>query len=93
MLGRHIYRVTPLDGGEWSLRKDGEAAPRGRYPTREAAANEAAALARADEPSKVVVEERGGVIRDERLFGADAALELDRAVDDATGKGKKRPTR
>jgi hypothetical protein len=73
MLGRHVYRVTPLEDGGWRVRKDGEAAPRGRHATREAASRHAWDLARADEPSRVVIEERNGAIVDERLFGADAA--------------------
>ena len=80
MLGGHVYRVSPLDSGGWSVCKEGEAAPRGSHPTREAVACHAWELAKADEPSKVVVEERSGAIVDERLFGADTALELERGL-------------
>jgi hypothetical protein len=80
MLGRHVYRVSPLDSGQWSVRKDGEAAARASCPTREEASRCAWDLAMADEPSKVVIEERNGAIADERLFGADAALDLERAA-------------
>lgn len=80
MLGRHVYRVSPLDSGQWSVRKDGEAAARGSHPSREEASRHAWELAMADEPSKVVVEERNGAIADERIFGADAALDLERAA-------------
>ncbi len=79
MLGRHVYRVRPLASGEWSIEKDGETALRARRPTREEAAQHAAALACRDEPSKVIVEANDGAIAEERLFGADTAQELDEA--------------
>ena len=83
MLGRHVYRVVPLAGGGWSVEKEGEAAPRGRWPSREAATGKARELAAADEPSRLVVEEPAGTIVDERLFGADTALEVERLGEDA----------
>jgi hypothetical protein len=91
MLGRHVYRVSPLDSGAWSVCKEGEAAPRGSHPTREAAARHAWELAQADEPSKVVIEERSGAIVDERLFGADTALELERSLAAEPVKPKREP--
>jgi hypothetical protein len=59
--------------------KDGETAARGHRSTREAAVEYAWALAGADLPSKVVVEERNRAIVDERLFGTDPVLDLDQA--------------
>jgi len=91
MLGRHVYRVSPLDSGRWSVSKEGETAPRGSHPTREAAAHHAWELAEADEPSKVVIEERGGAIADERLFGADTALELERSLAAEPVRPKREP--
>lgn len=81
MLGRHVYRVSPLESGGWSVQKEGEATARGNRPTREEAARLAWELAAADEPSEVVIEDRGGTIADERIFGADAALDLERAAE------------
>ena len=81
LLGRHIYRVEPLESGGWSVRKDGEDAARGNRSTREEAARYAAQLAVMDQPSKVVVEDWGGAIVAERWFGDDAASELESAVD------------
>ena len=80
MLGRHVYRVSPREGARWSVEKEGEAHERGRWPSREAAMLEACKLAAGDLPSKVVVEAGGGVLGDERLFGEDTALELERAL-------------
>ncbi len=80
VLGRHVYRVRPLASQGWSVQKEGEVAARGRWPTREAAMRQAWDLAAADEPSKLVVEDPAGTIADERLFGADVALDLERAV-------------
>ena len=84
MLGRHVYRVAPLESGGWSVQKEGEATARGQRPTREEAARFAWQLAARDEPSKVVVEEPGGVIADERLFGADTATALEREAEGVT---------
>ena len=81
MLGRHVYRVTPGKDGGWGVRKDGEAVACGRRASREQAMELACELAAQDEPSKVVVEAGGGTIADERLFGADTALELERRLE------------
>jgi hypothetical protein len=81
MLGRHVYRVSPLQTGGWSVQKDGEATARGTRATRDDATHYAWELAAADEPSKVIVEDQGGAIADERLFGVDTALEMERAVE------------
>jgi hypothetical protein len=81
MLGRHVYRVSPRENGEWGVHKDGEPKARGSRPSREQAAQLACDLAAQDEPSKVVVEAGSGVIADERLFGADTAQELERRLE------------
>jgi Uncharacterized protein conserved in bacteria (DUF2188) len=81
MLGRHVYRVSPRENGEWGVHKDGEPKARGSRPSRELAAQLACDLAARDEPSKVVVEGASGTIADERLFGADTAQELERRLE------------
>lgn len=81
MLGRHVYRVRPRGSGEWGVHKDGEPASRVSRPSRERAMQLACELAARDEPSKVVVEEGTGAIAEERLFGADSALELERRLE------------
>ena len=70
MLGRHVYRVRPIDGG-WGVQKDGEAELRARFTGRGEAIAEAERLARSDEPAKIVVDEGNGTIAEERLFGLD----------------------
>ncbi len=70
MLGRHVYRVHPVDE-RWTVTKEGEAQPRAGFAGREEALAEALRLAEADEPSKVTVDNGDGVIEEERLFGAD----------------------
>jgi hypothetical protein len=87
MLGRHVYRVSPLESGDWSIQKEGEAQPRAHRPNREEATRLAFELASADAPSKVVIEEPGGAIAAERLFGADTASALER---DAEGRARPR---
>jgi Uncharacterized protein conserved in bacteria (DUF2188) len=84
MLGRHVYRVSPGQNGEWRAHKDGEPKARGSRASRDQAAQLACELAAQDEPSKVVVEEGGGTIADERLFGADTAFELERRLEGDT---------
>lgn len=73
MLGRHVYRVTPLATAGWQVRKEGEEAGRGTRRTRTDAVALAETLAAADQPSRLIVEDEGGVILDERLYGADGA--------------------
>jgi hypothetical protein len=75
MLGRHVYRVAPLETGGWTVQKDGEATARGSRDTREEAVKLAWELAAADEPSRVVVEDTTGAILDERQFGVDRGVE------------------
>jgi len=72
MLGRHVYRVKPV-AEAWSVAKEGETKPRGTRPSRGAAVAFACDLALADQPSRVVVEERNGTLADERSFGSDAS--------------------
>jgi len=80
MLGRHVYRVSQRNEQSWSVAKDGETNERGRWHSREEAMRRACDLAARDLPSKVVLEEAGGVLADERLFGDDTATELERAL-------------
>jgi hypothetical protein len=77
MLGRHVYRVTPV-GEAWRVQKDGEGAPRGSWNSREAAVSAACAFAAKDEPSKVTVENGDGTLADERAFGVDPGESVDR---------------
>jgi Uncharacterized protein conserved in bacteria (DUF2188) len=75
MLGRHVYRVHATAEG-WMVTKEGEDRPRARFPGREEAITEAVRLAEAEEPAKVVIDNRDGTIANEWLFGADAVEEL-----------------
>jgi hypothetical protein len=80
MLGRHVYRLSQRTDESWSLAKDGETGERGRWRSREEAMRQACEAAARDLPSKIVVEQAGGILVDERLFGDDTALELERAL-------------
>ena len=75
MLGRHVYRVHPIDR-RWTLTKEGEDHPRADFAGREDAIAEAVRLAEADEPAKVIIDNGDGTITDEWLFGADSVDEL-----------------
>jgi hypothetical protein len=61
----------------WSVAKEGEKEPRAARPSREEAVGLACDLASADEPSKVLVENRDGTLADERSFGLDAGEVLE----------------
>jgi len=76
MLGRHVYRVRPLETGGWQVEKEGEESGRGTRRSQGAALALAEQLAGADTPSRVVVEDEGGVIAEERLFGEDDTAAL-----------------
>ena len=76
MLGRHIYRVHPTED-RWTVIKEGEVEPRADFGSREEAEAEAWRLAKADQPSKVIIDDGGGTILEEQLFGSDLSQEID----------------
>ena len=76
MLGRHVYRVQPTEHG-WTVIKEGENRTRADLSSREEALAEARRMARAEEPSKVVIGDGDGFILEEELFGQDVSDELD----------------
>jgi hypothetical protein len=76
MLGRHVYRVSPATDGGWSVKKDGETAPRARKDSRDEAVRLACDLARADEPSRVILEPGDGTIAEEHRFGVDPGQDI-----------------
>ena len=76
MLGRHVYRVQPLEG-RWTVAKEGESARAAGFATREEAMAEARRLADADQPSKIILGNGDGLILEEHLFGRDLSDELD----------------
>ena len=76
MLGRHVYRVHANEA-EWTVTKEGEVQPRGKFADREDALAAACRLAEADTPARVVVDDGDGVILAEHLFGSDLDEEID----------------
>jgi len=75
MLGRHVYRVHPVEG-RWTVIKEGEDQMRGDFARRDDAVAVAIALAEALQPSRVTIDDGDGVIIEERLFGKDLSQEL-----------------
>ena len=75
MLGRHVYRVHPMEA-RWTVTKDGESQPRASFASREEALAEAQRLADADQPSKVTLDNGDGIILEEHLFGRDLSQEI-----------------
>ena len=80
MLGRHVYRVHPVDNEwtvtEWTVSKEGETDPRARFREKQPALAEACRLAETDQPSRVVVDNGGGTLVEEHLFGSDLTEEI-----------------
>ena len=76
MLGRHVYRVQPLEG-RWTVTKEGERGQGAGFASRDEAMAEARRLADADQPSKVILGDGDGIILEEHLFGQDLSDELD----------------
>ena len=76
MLGRHVYRVHPAEA-RWIVNKEGENEARADFGDRDEAVAEACRLAKADQPSKVIVDDGDGVILKEHVFGSDLSQELD----------------
>jgi hypothetical protein len=75
MLGRHVYRVTPV-GDSWRVAKDGEKSARGERASREEAVAFACELAKHDEPARVTVEDVGGLVSEELKFGVDRGQDI-----------------
>jgi len=75
MLGRHVYRVHPMEA-RWTVTKDGESQPRASFASREEALAEAQRLADANQPSKVTLDNGDGIILEEHLFGQDLSQEI-----------------
>ncbi len=67
MLGRHVYRVHPVEAG-WVVAKEGEDHPRGEYSERERAISD---VRRAG-----TIENGDGTIANQWLFGADPIEKL-----------------
>ena len=82
MLGRHVYRVHPIEG-HWTVTKEGESETRGEFAGREDAIAKACGFAAADKPSRVLVDNGDGVILEERLFGSDLSQEFEQKIDTA----------
>lgn len=76
MLGRHVYRVQPVEG-RWTVTKEGESGRDAGFASREEAVAEARRRADADQPSKVILGDSDGIILEEHLFGQDLSDELD----------------
>jgi hypothetical protein len=79
MLGRHVYRVQPVEG-RWTVAKEGEGEPRAEFGGRDEAIAEACRLAEAEKPSRVTVADGNGLILEERLFGSDLSQEFDESA-------------
>jgi hypothetical protein len=74
MLGRHVYEVTELPHGNWTLHESGQRVAVETFQDRDAAIVAAERLARAAQPSKIIVQNADGTVDHERLFGVDKGV-------------------
>ena len=65
-----VYHVAPHEQG-WKVGIEGQAAPASVHPTKEAALNAAREIAKAAEPSRVVVHRMDGTIQNQFGYGDD----------------------
>lgn len=65
-----VYHVAPHEQG-WKVGIEGQAAPASVHPTKEAALNAAREIAKAAEPSRVVVHRMDGTIQNQFSYGDD----------------------
>lgn len=65
-----VYHVAPHEEG-WQVGIEGQAAPASVHPTKEAALNAAREIAKAAEPSRVVVHRMDGTIQNQFGYGDD----------------------
>jgi hypothetical protein len=65
---RTQFHVVPHEGG-WQIEQDGQ--PSGRYDTQQQALDAARGLARAAQPSQILLHGENGRIQDEYTYGDD----------------------
>ncbi len=68
---RVVYHVTPHPDGGWQVKKRKASEPESRHPTKVLAVARAKELAKACQPSQVIVHRQNGTIEDESTYGAD----------------------
>jgi hypothetical protein len=69
-MARTIYDVSP-SSGKWTVKKRGAASAAGTFDTKQAAVDHGVALARANQPSQLVIRNSAGQIESERTYGDD----------------------
>jgi hypothetical protein len=74
MPGRHVFEVTGLPDGSWALCESGKDAIGKSFADQAEALVHAERLARAAQPSKIIVENADGTIDHERVFGTDVDI-------------------
>ncbi|HEU4561705.1 MAG TPA: DUF2188 domain-containing protein [Longimicrobium sp.] len=69
-MARNIYDVSP-DGDKWKVKKRGAATAAGTFDKKQDAVDYGVALARANQPSQLVIRRKDGTIEEERTYGDD----------------------
>jgi len=69
-MARNIYDVSP-SGDTWTVRKRGATSAAGTFDRKQDAIDFGVKLARANEPSQLVIRRANGTIEDERTYGND----------------------
>jgi poly(hydroxyalkanoate) granule-associated protein len=66
--GRAVYHVVPHEGG-WAVKREGDAQAMSVHDTKAPALERARELARASEPSQLVIHRKDGTIQDSATYG------------------------
>jgi hypothetical protein len=69
-MARTVYEVYP-SGEQWGVKRRGAERADSLWDTKPPAIDRGAALARANEPSQLIIRRRDGTIEDERTCGDD----------------------
>ena len=69
-MARTVYDVEP-SGTQWYVQRRGTTRADSIHTTKQAAINRGVELARANQPSQLVIRRANGTIEDERTYGGD----------------------
>ncbi len=72
ILDRKVYQVTPQDDA-WMVTLDGKKKPLAQYETKSAALEAARELAKANEPSQLIIHRADGTVQTSHTYDPDAA--------------------
>ena len=69
-MARTVYEVYP-NGDRWAVKRRGSERADSLWSTKKEAIDRGVQLARANQPSQLIIKRRDGTIEDERTYGED----------------------